>query len=38
MPLQRGDVPKTIANTNLWKKLTDPRPKVNFIEGVRHFV
>ena len=38
MPLQRGDVPKTIANTNLLKKLTNTRPKVNFKEGVRKFV
>jgi UDP-glucuronate 4-epimerase len=38
MPLQKGDVPKTIANTNLLKKLTNRKPKVNFKEGVRKFV
>ena len=38
MPLQKGDVPKTIANTNLLKKLTKRKPKINFKEGVRKFV
>ena len=38
MPLQKGDVPTTIANTNLLQKLTKTKPKVNFKEGVRKFV
>ena len=38
MPLQKGDVPKTIANTNLLKKLTKRKPKINFKEGVRKFI
>ena len=38
MPLQKGDVPTTIANTNLLQKLTKTKPKVKFKEGVRKFV
>ena len=38
MPLQKGDVPKTLSNTNLLKKLTKTKPKINYKEGVRKFV
>jgi UDP-glucuronate 4-epimerase len=38
MPMQKGDVHTTLANTNLLKKLTGNKPKTNFKEGVKRFV
>jgi UDP-glucuronate 4-epimerase len=38
MPMQRGDVFMTLANTKLLKKITGFTPKTNYKEGVRKFV
>ena len=38
MPMQKGDVHSTLANTNLLKKLTGSKPKINLNEGVKKFV
>ena len=38
MPMQKGDVFMTLANTKLLKKLTGYEPKTNFKEGVANFV
>jgi len=38
MPMQKGDVFKTLANTKLLKKITGFVPKINYKEGVRNFV
>ena len=38
MPMQKGDVHSTLANTNLLKKLTGRKPKTNLKEGVKKFV
>ncbi len=38
MPMQKGDVYATWANTDLLKKLTGYSPKTDFKEGVRKFV
>jgi len=38
MPMQKGDVFMTLANTKLLKKLTGYTPKTNFKEGVKNFV
>ena len=38
MPMQKGDVFMTLANTVLLKKLTSYSPKTNFKKGVRSFV
>jgi len=38
MPMQKGDVFMTLANTKLLKKLTGIIPKTNYKEGVRKFV
>ena len=38
MPMQKGDVFMTLANTKLLKKITGIVPKINYKEGVRNFV
>jgi len=38
MPMQKGDVAMTLANTDLLKKLTSIKPKTNYKEGVRKFI
>ena len=38
MPMQKGDVFMTLANTKLLKKITGFVPKTNYKEGVRKFV
>ena len=38
MPMQKGDVFMTLANTNLLKKITGFTPKTNYKEGVRNFI
>ena len=38
MPMQKGDVFMTLANTKLLKKITGFTPKTNYKEGVRKFV
>ncbi|MDA7714814.1 NAD-dependent epimerase/dehydratase family protein [Candidatus Pelagibacter sp.] len=38
MPMQKGDVFMTLANTKLLKKITGIRPKTNYKEGVRKFI
>jgi UDP-glucuronate 4-epimerase len=38
MPMQEGDVPATLANTDLLKKLTGYAPKTDIKVGVKKFV
>jgi len=38
MPMQKGDVFMTLANTKLLKRITGFKPKTNYKEGVRKFV
>ena len=38
MPMQKGDMAMTLANTDLLKKLTSIKPKTNYKEGVRKFI
>ena len=38
MPMQKGDVPATWANTNLLQNLTNYSPQTNFKEGIARFV
>jgi len=38
MPMQKGDVHATWANTDLLKKLTGYTPKTNISEGIKKFV
>lgn len=38
LPLQKGDVQKTLSNTNLLRKLISSKPKVNYKEGVKKFI
>ena len=38
MPMQKGDVFMTLANTKLLKKITGFVPKTNYKEGVRKFI
>mgnify|MGYP005993653923 FL=1 len=38
MPMQKGDVYMTLANTRLLKRLTGYTTKTNFKEGVKNFV
>ena len=38
MPMQKGDVFMTLANTKLLKKITGFKQKTNYKEGVRKFV
>ncbi|HEU4806179.1 MAG TPA: NAD-dependent epimerase/dehydratase family protein [Nitrobacter sp.] len=38
LPMQKGDVPATWANTDLLKRLTGYRPGTDFREGVKRFV
>tara|TARA_B100000795_G_scaffold263454_1_gene242647 strand:+ start:201 stop:1208 length:1008 start_codon:yes stop_codon:yes gene_type:complete len=37
MPMQKGDVYMTLANTRLLKKITGITPKTNYKEGIRKF-
>ena len=38
MPMQKGDVPATWANTTLLQNLTNYSPQTNFKEGIDRFV
>ena len=38
MPMQKGDVKETLSDTKLLYKLTNYRPKINYKNGVKHFV
>jgi UDP-glucuronate 4-epimerase len=38
MPMQKGDVFMTLANTKLLKRITGVVPKTNYKEGVRKFI
>jgi len=38
MPMQKGDVFMTLANTKLLKKISGFTPKTNYKEGVRKFI
>lgn len=38
LPMQKGDVPATWANTDLLKRLTDYRPQTTYRDGIRQFV
>jgi UDP-glucuronate 4-epimerase len=38
MPMQKGDVPATWADTSLLKNLTGFCPQTNFKDGISHFV
>ena len=38
MPMQKGDVPATWANTELLKKLTGYAPKTNIKTGIKNFI
>lgn len=38
MPMQKGDVKSTWADTSLLKNLTDFSPQTNFKEGIAHFL
>ena len=38
VPMQKGDVPGTWADTGLLRELTGFRPDTNFKDGIRQFV
>ncbi len=38
LPLQKGDVKKTLSNTKLLKAITGYKPKVNYKAGVKKFI
>ena len=38
MPMQKGDVKATWADTSLLKNLTNYSPKTNFKEGISNFI
>lgn len=38
MPMQTGDVPATLADTSLLKKLTGYSPETNFRDGIASFI
>ena len=38
MPMQKGDVKKTLSDTSLLKKLTKYNPKTNYRAGIKKFV
>ena len=38
MPMQKGDVPATWANSSLLKNLTSFEPKTNFKDGIENFI
>ena len=38
MPLQKGDVKKTLSNINLIKSLTKYNPKTNYKKGIKAFI
>jgi UDP-glucuronate 4-epimerase len=38
MPMQKGDVKITLANTNLLKKFTGYKPKTNYKVGIKKFL
>ena len=36
--MQKGDVEKTLSNTNLLYQIIKYRPKVNYIDGISTFI
>ncbi len=38
MPMQKGDVPQTLADVSLLESLTGYHPKTNFQEGIKNFI
>jgi UDP-glucuronate 4-epimerase len=38
MTMQKGDVKKTLSNTNLLYQITNYKPKVNYVAGISAFV
>tara|TARA_B100000963_G_scaffold59213_1_gene47232 strand:- start:2616 stop:3611 length:996 start_codon:yes stop_codon:yes gene_type:complete len=38
LPMQKGDVKKTLSNTELLKKLTKFKPRVNYKIGIKNFI
>tara|TARA_B100001057_G_scaffold226392_1_gene226767 strand:- start:4953 stop:5960 length:1008 start_codon:yes stop_codon:yes gene_type:complete len=38
LPLQKGDVKKTLSNINLLKSLTRYEPKTNYKKGIKEFI
>ena len=38
MPIQKGDVHATWADTSLLKKITDYKPRTNFKDGIANFI
>ena len=38
LPMQKGDVKKTLSNTELLKKLIKFKPKVNYKIGIKNFI
>ena len=38
LPLQKGDVIKTLANNSLLKDLTNFSPQINYKEGITRFI
>jgi UDP-glucuronate 4-epimerase len=38
LPIQKGDVPETLADTNLLRSLIDYQPNTNFHEGIKSFI
>ncbi|WP_415272283.1 hypothetical protein ABXT52_02330 [Candidatus Pelagibacter sp. Uisw_121] len=38
MSMQKGDVKKTLSNTNLLYQIIKYRPKVNYIDGISAFI
>ena len=38
LPMQKGDVPETLADTNLLRSLIDYQPNTNFHEGIKSFI
>ena len=38
LPMQQGDVPSTLANTDLLKQLTGFEPNTDIRIGIKHFV
>ncbi len=38
MPMQKGDVPATWADTSLLKDITNYQPQTNFKDGIKYFV
>ena len=38
LPMQKGEVKKTLSNTELLKKLTKFKPRVNYKIGIKKFI